>query len=415
MSQIPRDRSFDATLALLREGYAFVSNRCRRYHTDAFRTRLMLRPAICARGEDAARMFYHPDRFTRKGAFPPQTLLLLPDRGSAVLLDGEAHRWRKQMLMSLMTPASVQRIAELMAAQWRARIPRWERGGSVVLLPEVQEILCASACEWAGVPLEPGDVARRARELAAMTEGSGAVGPRALRGLVLRARAERWIRGVIRRVRAGALHAPEGSPLAALAWHRDPDGELLDVEVAGVEMINLLRPTVSVSWFVTFAALALHQHPETRPEIEAGDAGALERFTHEVRRFYPLFPLVAGRARYPFVWRGHQFQPGAWVVLDLYGTNHDPAAWPEPDRFWPERFRQWNGSAFNFIPQGAGDHHATHRCAGEWITIQLVKTALRLLTTAMRYEVPEQDLRIDLGRIPTAPASGFVIGNVTAR
>ncbi|MBW3656059.1 MAG: cytochrome P450, partial [Gemmatimonadetes bacterium] len=372
MTQIPRDGSFDSTFALLREGYGFVSTRCQRHGTDIFRTRVMMRPAFCARGAAAAEMFYHPGRFTRQGAFPPQTLLLLPDRGSAVLLDGEAHRWRKRMLMGLMSPSAVQRMTELMSARWRSRMERWEERTSVVLLREAQEILCGAACEWAGIPLAEEEVPQRAREFAAMTEGAGAVGPRALRGLVLRARTERWVREVIGRVRSGALHVPDESPLGALASHRDLDGELLEVETAAVEMINLLRPTVSVAWFVTFAALALHADPESRRRIGAGDNEYLELFVHEVRRFYPLFPLVAGRAREPFEWRDHRFPPGAWVILDLYGTNHDPSAWPEPERFWPERFRRWDGSAFNFVPQGAGDHYATHRCAGEWITIELV-------------------------------------------
>lgn len=38
----PRDRAFDSTLALLSEGYAVIPNRCRRYGTDLFATRLML-------------------------------------------------------------------------------------------------------------------------------------------------------------------------------------------------------------------------------------------------------------------------------------------------------------------------------------------------------------------------------------
>lgn len=412
MTQIPHDGDFDSTVALVREGYAFVSNRCRQYRTDIFRTRLMLRPAFCARGEEAARMFYHPDRFTRKRAFPPMTLLLLPDFGSAVLLDGEAHRWRKRMLMSLMTPQAVHRIVELMSARWRSRSGRWEAGGAVVLLREAQEILCGAACEWAGIPLAEDEVPGRAREFAAMTEGAGAVGPRALRGLVLRARTERWVRGIFRSVRSGALHAREGSPLWALAWHRGLDGELLDTRSAAVEMINLLRPTVSVAWYVTFAALALHAYPGTRRRIEAGEDEYVHWFVQEVRRFYPLFPLVAGRARSPFVWRDHRFERGSWVILDLYGTNHDPSAWEEPERFWPERFRRWDGNPFNFIPQGAGSHDDTHRCAGEWITIELLKAATRLLATGMRYDVPEQDLSVDLGRIPAAPASGFVIRNV---
>jgi fatty-acid peroxygenase len=78
----------------------------------------------------------------------------------------------------------------------------------------------------------------------------------------------------------------------------------------------------------------------------------------------------------------------------------------------PERFRHWNESSFNFIPQGGGDYDTSHRCAGEWITIELMKTIVRLLTTGMRYDVPEQDLRIALSRMPAIPASGFLINNV---
>jgi fatty-acid peroxygenase len=105
---------------------------------------------------------------------------------------------------------------------------------------------------------------------------------------------------------------------------------------------------------------------------------------------------------------------GTWMILDLYGTNHDPRIWGDPAVFRPERFRDWNGSAFNFIPQGGGDHATDHRCAGEWATIDLLRRATQLLTTAMRYKVPQQDLKIDLSHMPTLPNSRFVISNVTS-
>jgi fatty-acid peroxygenase len=38
--------------------------------------------------------------------------------------------------------------------------------------------------------------------------------------------------------------------------------------------------------------------------------------------------------------------------------------------------------------------------------------AMRRLTTGMRYDVPEQDLRIDRSRMPALPRSRFVITNV---
>ena len=53
-----------------------------------------------------------------------------------------------------------------------------------------------------------------------------------------------------------------------------------------------------------------------------------------------------------------------------------------------------------------------HRCAGEWITIELMKVALKMLTQAMRYTVPEQDLSIDLSQMPALPQSRFIINEV---
>jgi fatty-acid peroxygenase len=41
-----------------------------------------------------------------------------------------------------------------------------------------------------------------------------------------------------------------------------------------------------------------------------------------------------------------------------------------------------------------------------------MKRAVRLLTGSMSYEVPEQDLRISLSRMPTVPKSRFVISGV---
>lgn len=403
----------DSTLALLSEGYAFIPTRCRRYGADVFETRLMLTKAVCMMGEEAAEVFYEPGRFTRKGALPQTTLRLLQDKGSVQLRDGEDHRRRKRMFMSLMTPEGIRGLADAMANHWRARIGEWEGAGEVELLHEAEEILCRAVCGCAGVPLAESEAEQRTREFAAMIDGAGTVGPRNWRGLLLRARTERWIRGVIEGVRAGRLEVPEGSAAYVIARHRDQDGELLNTEVAAVELINVLRPVVAVARYVVFAALALHEHPGCRRGLLEGGDDYLELFVQEVRRFYPFFPFVGGRVLNEFDWRGRCFAKGTWVLLDLYGTNHDPRVWEEPGAFRPERFRRWDESAFDFIPQGGGDHYLDHRCAGEWITIELTKRAVRLLTGSMHYEVvPEQDLRVDLSRMPAMPRSRFVISGV---
>ncbi len=412
MSAIPRETGLDGTMALLSEGYTFISDRCQRYQSDIFETRIMLRRATCMMGAEAAREFYMPGRFTRKQALPKPTLWLLQDQGSVQVLDGEAHRSRKQMFMSLMNPASISHLSGLAAEGWRARMTRWQGNSEIVLHHEVQDILCRAVCAWAGVLLSEPEAPKRTREFAAMVEGAGAVGPRSWRGMLLRRRSERWARGIVDKLRSGGITAEQGTAAHTIAWHRGPDGKLLETPAAAVELINVLRPTVAVARYITFGALALHHYPECRQKLEAGDDEYLELFVQEVRRYYPFFPFVAGRVLNEFKWRGHHFEKGEWVILDLYGTNHDSRAWPEPHRFRPERFRDWDKGAYDLIPQGGGNYIANHRCAGEWVTIELMKTAMRLLTREMRYQVPEQDLSISLSRIPAIPNSHFRIGDV---
>ena len=413
MSQIPHDKNLDSTLALMSEGYMFISRRCQRYRSDLFETRLMLRKAVCMMGEEAARIFYHPGRFTRKGALPITTRKLLQDEGSVQLMDGEAHRRRKRMFMSLMTPERIKQLADITADEWDASIEKWKEAGGVLLHREVQEILCRAVCKWAGVPLAESEVEQRTREIAAMIAGAGSFGPRNWWGMLLRARTDRWMRGVIEQVRTGALVVTEGSVADVIARHLDPGGSPLDAEMAAAQLLDVLRPTVAVARFVTFAALALHEHPESRPRLQGGeDDDYTDLFVDEVRRFYPFIPVVAGRVLKEFEWRGYRFAEGTWVLLDLYGTNHDARIWDEPEAFRPERFRRWDGGAFNFIPQGGGDYYDDHRCAGEATTIALMKVAVRYLTKSINYDVPEQDFRISLSRIPALPKSGFQISNV---
>ncbi len=118
------------------------------------------------------------------------------------------------------------------------------------------------------------------------------------------------------------------------------------------------------------------------------------------------------RAKQPFNWQGYNFPDGRRVLLDLYGTNHDAQLWENPKSFSPTRFREWEDSGFDLIPQGGGDFYLNHRCPGEWITIALMETTLEFLTQDILYRVPEQDLRVDLSQMPALPKSQFAISEI---
>lgn len=233
------------------------------------------------------------------------------------------------------------------------------------------------------------------KQLTALIDAPAAVGPRYLKGRWSWVRADAWASGLVEQVRRGELRPPEGSALAKIAEYLER-GALLDPHNAAVELLNVLRPTVAVGRFVAFAAVAMFEHPRCRALLERGREGYDDLFVQEVRRFYPFFPLVAARVRESFTWRGLRFPEGRRVLSDLYGTNHDARVWGRPDAFIPERFYEWDGSPYNFIPQGGGDHYGGHRCAGEWITISLIQVAVEFLSRSLRYKVLRQDRRISL-------------------
>lgn len=410
MRTLPSDTRLDSSLALLHEGYRFGINRYRALGSNIFQTRLLLQRTICMRGEDAARLFYDEQRFARRGAMPRAIKKTLLGMGGVQGLDDAEHKKRKAMFMALMSPGRTQALQALVQAQWRLCIGRWQDAGRVVLLDELEELLCRSVCAWTGVPLADAEAPARAADLAILFDGAGGVGVRHVRSRMARRRTEAWITGLIRSVRDGRLTVPADSALGVVAAQTDIRERLLTPHVAAVELINVLRPTVAISRFMVFAAMALHAHPQWRDRLD--DDRQLLWFVQEVRRYYPFFPMTAARVRRDFEWNGYRFPKGRRVMLDLYGTNHCPDTWHRPEAFDPERFARWDGSAFNFIPQGGGEHYAHHRCPGEDPTIALICLALRMLTREMSYIVPEQDLQLDLSRMPALPRSRFIIESV---
>lgn len=412
MNEMPREKSFDSTLALLRDPYGFIAKRCQAFGTDLFEARVLLRKTICMTGKEAAKLFYDEDRFTRIDAAPGRIEKTLFGQGGAQGLDGEEHRHRKAMFTSVVTEERVAELARINADCWRAAARQWASMDRVILYPATQEILTRAVCSWAGVPLHESEVSKRTRELTALFDYAGAVGPKHWWSRLARKRAESWTQEILEQVRAGKLQLAQNSAARAIAFHRELNDDLLPSRIAAVELLNVLRPTVAVSVFITFAALALHQYPECRQKLAEGESGYAELFAQEVRRFYPFFPSVAARVRRDFEWNDYRFRSGTRVMLDLYGTNHDPRIWEAPDEFRPERFRARKTCPFGFIPQGGGDPHIHHRCPGEGIAVELLKVAAGFLAREIVYSVPEQELRIDRSRLPALPRSHFVIANV---
>ncbi|MGW6271218.1 cytochrome P450 [Streptomyces sp. NPDC055060] len=400
---------FDSTLALMTQGYAWLPDRRRRSHGKPVQTRLMGKNAVAIHGPEAVRFFYEESHIERHGALPAPVLDTLFGRGAVHTLDGRPHQVRKSLFMSLLKDrGGLDALTDRLAVEWELARDRWTRRDDVVLFDESSLLLTRAVCAWSGIPFDDGEAEEMARDLVAMVDGFASAGPRHLRARRARSRQEARLAHLVEEVRSGAQAAPEGSVLSAVAAHRDADGNPLDPKTAAVEVLNVLRPTVAVSWFLTFAAHALHRWPEHRKLLADGDRAYARAFAHEVRRFYPFAPFIGGLAAVDLLWDGQDIPVGSMVLLDLYGQNHDPRLWAEPYTFDPGRFVGREPERDELVPQGGGDPAANHRCPGEDVTLTVLETLVPKLA-ALRYDVPDQDLAIPLRRMPTAPRSGFVL------
>lgn len=409
--QIPRDKCIDGTLTLLNEGYLYITNRTKRYHSNLFETRLLGKKTICIKGKEASRLFYNPELFKRKGALPKRVQKTLFGVSAVQTMDGRRHIRRKHFFMALLSERNQNKLVAITIEKWHQVAKSWEGTKQVVLFDEVNYILCQAVCEWAEVPLESEEEWERTQDFTTMVSNFGTVGSKYWQGKKARKRTEEWIREVVEDTRSGKLTPGKGSVLYKVAFYREA-GEVLDSEMAAIELINILRPIIAISRFITFMALGLHEHKEYRKKLVSGDKKFREMFVEEVRRYYPFAPFLGAVVKKNFSWNGYRFRKGSLVLLDLYGTNHDPMIWGDPEVFRPERFEGNEKNTFTFIPQGGGDTARGHRCPGEGITVELMKASLDFLLNHISYEIPKQDLSYSLTKIPSLPRSGFLICNI---
>ncbi|WP_256860550.1 cytochrome P450 [Paraliobacillus ryukyuensis] len=409
MKKMPKESGIDHTLALLKEGYPFLFNRRQEVDSTIFKTRILGQQAIALSGKEAASLFYDNEKFRRSDAAPKRIQKTLFGEGGVQSLDGEAHHHRKAMFMTLMSRDGLNEMYEIIDKELTAANQNWKKENHIVLDKEIQKLLTKAACQWVGVPLPDKEINQRTEQLADMFESAASIGPKHWKGRKSRKDGEEWIISLVRQVRNNEMAVDEDRALYTFSWHRDLDGNLLNEKIVAVELLNLLRPIVAISAYINFLVLALYEHPEERENLKNTDnENRFEWFCQEVRRYYPFFPFAAARVKRDFIWNGFTFKEGTLTLLDLYGTNHDPNEWSEPNQFKPDRFQEWKGSPFDFIPQGGGEFNLGHRCAGEWMTLGVMKRCLSFFVH-MDFELPEQDLSYSMTEMPSKPKSKIIM------
>jgi fatty-acid peroxygenase len=376
-------------VSLLRHGYRYWETMRRRTGSEVVHARLLNERVTAIRGADAAHFFYGEAATERASALPTSLVGALFGRGAVHTLDGSPHAHRKDVFNGLLGPAAAHQVMTDVAARWDDRSPRWS--GAVDVFEEVGPMLLEAGCAWVGITVSDDEVAGRTRDMLAMVDGFGAPSARQVRARRARRRTDAWIIGLVEEAR----RSPDGTPtpLDVIARHRDEDGELLPAHTAAVEVINLIRPLVAVSWLVAGLFEVYDVFPDRRDDVIAERVSATD-VAQEVRRTYPFVPFLATRATRDLRWQETTVPAGTLLVLDVWGTNHDPRIWRDPSVFDPSRFQRTPVTPYNLVPQGGGSRDGGHRCPGEDLTLAVLTTLVDRVAT-LRYTVvgPRSQLR----------------------
>ena len=201
---------------------------------------------------------------------------------------------------------------------------------------------------------------------------------------------------------------PRNDVLSMLIRARDEDGQgFTEEEIIALTISMLFGGQDPLSNTLSWTLLLLAQHPQiladVQAELDSVLRGApptdsdlprlvlLDAVIQESMRIFPAIShLIFRRATESISLGPYQLPPGALVVLSPLVTHRDPALYPNPRRFSPERWKTLRPSAYEYMPFGAGPR----MCIGASLSSQTLR--LQLATILRRFHpVLPPGLRVD--------------------
>jgi cytochrome P450 len=186
----------------------------------------------------------------------------------------------------------------------------------------------------------------------------------------------------------------DGSPLG----DREIRDEMLTLIMAGYE-----TTTNGLAWAFERLLRAPDQLDRLRAELETGEEAYLDAVVKETLRCRPVVPVVARRLRESAYVGGREIPEGTILMVSIYLVHHDPATYPKPQSFQPERFLGGIPDGAAWIPFGGG----VRRCLGAVFAQLEMKVVLREVLSTVRLQAtddkPEEVAR---KRFTFAPARG---------
>jgi len=341
---------------------------------------------------------------------------------SLFVLPNEQWRPRKRALQPVFTKQNVKSFGGHMSRAAQHFVDRWSAGGDVDLDVECRRI----AMQSLGRSVLGIDLNERADTIAnCMHVASSYTADRALRPV----RAPRWMPTPARRraraavaamrgitddmVRASRADSTRDAPLVqALLAATDPEtGQpISDHDISNDLLIFMLAGHDTTATALTYSLWILGHHPDVQDRVAAeasaiGDReltpddvprlGYTVQVLHEALRLCPPAAGVARLATRDIAVNGYRVEAGSLVAVGLYALHHDPALWPNPMKFDPDRFSPENVKArdrWQFLPFLGGGRP----CIGEHFARLETTLALATIARSMRLRSTDEDFACEV-------------------
>jgi cytochrome P450 len=370
--------------------------RLRARHGSRFTMRLLGQPPFVVLSD--------PDDLREVFTAPPDVLhpgegarLLEPIVGanSVILLDEGPHLEQRRLMLPAFHGERMQRLTGLMAQLTDRELDSWPVDEPVVLHPRLQALTMEIILR-AVFGLDEGERLDRLREKLAAILSFGdsplSLLPAAQRALSGRGRFGRFERdrAVVDAELYALMEERRADPgdrddvLAMLLAATHEDGSpMTDAEIRDELLTALVagHETTASSLAFAFALLARAPHVQERLAADA-DGRYLEATINEVLRLRPVLPNAEPRlVKRDVTIGGHTYPAGAVLILAAALVHTDPAIYPEPHAFRPERFLEDKPGTYTWIPFGGG----RRRCLGA--SFALLEMRLVLRAAAERFTV----------------------------
>lgn len=421
----PRLPAVAQTAMLLRRPLEFLED-CFDRHGDVFTIRMAGFPPSVFMASPAAikEIFTADPAICRAGAARLPYFRPFFGESSLLTLDGRRHMRRRRLMLPAFHGDRMIAYAESMAAATRRSVDEWPDGEPFALLPRFQRVTQDVILETVFGIDDPARLERFRQTLVSFIRVGASplvlipalqrdLGPLSPWGKVVRARREvdALVYDEIRRRRAGPGGPAGDDVLAMLMEARDDEGNpLTDTELRDELVTQLVAghdtTAAALAWFFT----QLLEHPTIHRRlvaaIDGGDRDHLDAAIKESLRLRPILSNVGRWLAAPLTIAGVELPGDISVQAAIYLAQRNPAVWPHPNRFDPDRFIGARVDPYAWLPFGGG----VRRCIGMAFALYEMKVVIATVLSRRALELaPAGDRRPRLRSIVYQPADGCAV------